>query len=60
MIQVYGDHKYVCARFGGAEQPSLRCPNASPLPGVEQLDRYQRSRVELLCPHSDADPIILA
>jgi len=58
--QVYGDHKYVCARFGGAERPSLRCPNASPLPGVEQLDRYQRARVELLCPHSDADPITLA
>jgi hypothetical protein len=57
--QVYGDHKYVCARFVGTEQPSLRCPNASPLSGVEQLDRYQRSRMELLRPHSDADPIIL-
>ena len=47
---VYGDHKFVCAQFGGAETPSLRCPNSSPLPGVEQLNRYQRARIELLRP----------
>jgi len=57
---VYGDHKFVCARFGGAEQPRLLCPRSSPLSGVEQLDRYQRARVELLRPPSGVDPIILS
>jgi hypothetical protein len=56
---VYGDHKFVCARFGGAEKPSLRCPNSSPLPGVEQLQRYQQARVELLRPHSGGGDLIV-
>jgi hypothetical protein len=52
---VYGDHKFVCARFGGAEKPSLRCPHSRPLPAVEQLNRYQRARVDLLRAASESD-----
>jgi hypothetical protein len=56
---VYGDHKFVCARFGGTEKPSLRCPNSSPLPGVEQLERYQQARTELLRPNSGSSALIV-
>ena len=56
---VYADHKFVCARFGGAEVPSLRCPNSSPLPGTEQLDRYHRARADLLRPSTDPDVTIV-
>jgi hypothetical protein len=52
---VYDDHTFVCAQFGGAEKPSLRCPHRSPLPGVEQLALYQQARVELLRASSGAD-----
>jgi hypothetical protein len=57
---VYENHRYVCAQFDGAKKPSLLCPNSSPLPGVEELDRYQRARVGLLRPGSGSDdPLIL-
>jgi hypothetical protein len=56
---VYEDHKFVCAQFDGAKKPSLRCPRSSPLPGVEQLDRYQRARVGLLYPNVGMDTIIV-
>jgi hypothetical protein len=56
---VYDDHKFVCARFVGAKKPSLRCPNSGPLPGVEQLQRYQRARVGLLRPDSGTDAVII-
>ena len=56
---VYGDHKFVCARFGGTKAPSLRCPSSSPLPGVEQLDRYQHARVELLRPNTGTNTVII-
>jgi hypothetical protein len=56
---VYDDHKFVCAQFDGAKKPSLRCPRSSPLPGVEQLDRYQRARVGLLYPNVGTDTVIL-
>jgi hypothetical protein len=56
---VYDDHKFVCAQFDGAKKPSLRCPRSSPLPGVEQLDRYQRARVGLLYPNVGMDTIIV-
>jgi hypothetical protein len=56
---VYDDHKFVCAQFDGAKKPSLRCPNSSPLPGVEQLERYQRARVGLLRPDTGTDAVIL-
>jgi hypothetical protein len=56
---VYSDHKFVCARFGGSEVPSLRCPNSSPLPGTEQLDRYHRARAELLQPGSNPGTTIV-
>jgi hypothetical protein len=56
---VYNHHKFVCTEFDGAVKPSLRCPNRSSLPGVEQLHRFQRARVGLLRPESGADvPII--
>jgi hypothetical protein len=55
LSHVYGDHKFVCARFGGAEEPSLRCPHSSALPAVEQLDRYQRARVDLLRASRESD-----
>jgi hypothetical protein len=55
LTQVYGDHKFVCARFGGTEQASLRCPHSSPLPAVEQLKRYQSARVQLLRASTDSD-----
>jgi hypothetical protein len=47
---VYADHKVICARFGGAEAPSLRAPTCSHLSGVEQLDNYERARSRLLHP----------
>jgi hypothetical protein len=56
---VYDDHKFVCAQFDGTKKPSLRCPRSSPLPGVEQLDRYQRARVGLLYPNVGTDTVIL-
>jgi hypothetical protein len=55
--QVYDDHKFVCARFVGAEKPSLRCPRAVELSGVEQLERYQRARIGLLAPGSGPEPV---
>lgn len=55
LTHVYGDHKFVCAQFGGTEQASLRCPQSSPLPAVEQLKRYQTARVELLRASSESD-----
>jgi hypothetical protein len=56
---VYEDHKFVCAQFDGAKKPSLRCPRSGPLPGVEQLDRYQRARVGLLYPNVGMDMVIV-
>jgi hypothetical protein len=57
---VYENHKFVCAQFDGASEPSLRCPNSRPLPGVEELDRYQRARGRLLRPGAECDePLIL-
>jgi hypothetical protein len=57
---VYDNHKYVCAQFDGANKPSLRCPSASPLPGVEQLERYQCARVALLRAGTAVeDPLII-
>ena len=56
---VYENHKFVCAQFVGAKKPSLRCPNSGPLPGVEQLQRYQRARVGLLRPDSGTDAVII-
>jgi hypothetical protein len=55
LTHVYGDHKFVCAQFGGAEKASLRCPHSSPLPAVEQLKRYQSARVDLLRASSESD-----
>jgi hypothetical protein len=57
--QVYDDHRFVCAQFDGAKKPSLLCPNSSPLPGVEQLERYRHARVSLLRSAAATDPIIL-
>jgi hypothetical protein len=57
--EVYENHKFVCARFDGSRIPSLRCPNASPLPGVEQLERYQRARLELLQIEGAAREVII-
>jgi hypothetical protein len=56
---VYDHHKFVCAEFDGAVKPSLRCPDSSALPGVEQLHRFQRARVRLLRPESQADVVII-
>ena len=56
---VYDHHKFVCAEFDGAVKPSLRCPDSSALPGVEQLHRFQRARVRLLRPESKADVVIV-
>jgi len=57
--EVYENHKFVCARFDGSKIPSLRCPNASPLPGVRQLERYQRARLELLQIEDAAPEVII-
>jgi hypothetical protein len=48
--RVYADHKFICARFGGAEAPSLRGQTCSHLSGVEQLENYERARSRLLRP----------
>jgi hypothetical protein len=48
--RVYDDHKFICARFGGAEAPSLRGRTCSHLSGVEQLETYRRARLRLLRP----------
>jgi hypothetical protein len=53
--RVYADHKFICARFGGAEAPSLRGRTCSHLSGVEQLENYERSRSRLLRPINRAD-----
>jgi hypothetical protein len=48
--RVYADHKFICARFGGAEAPSLRGRTCSHLSGVQQLESYERARSRLLHP----------
>ena len=45
---VYSDHRFVCARFVGTDEPSLRCPSATMSSGVKQLDRLARTRLKLL------------
>jgi len=53
--RVYDDHKFICARFGGAEAPSLRGRTCSHLSGVEQLESYERARSRLLHPINRGD-----
>jgi len=53
--RVYADHKYICARFGGAEAPSLRGRTCSHLSGVQQLESYERARSRLLRPINQTD-----
>lgn len=48
LAHVYADHRFVCARFVGLEEPSLRCPSGTMASGVKQLDRLARARVRLL------------
>jgi hypothetical protein len=55
--RVYADHKFICARFGGAEAPSLRGRTCGHLSGVQQLENYERARSRLLRPINRADPI---
>jgi hypothetical protein len=57
LSEVYESHKFVCARFDGAQLPSLRCPNANPLPGVDQLERYHRARLDLLGSRDMVPPV---
>ena len=51
--RVYDDHKFICARFGGASAPSLRGRTCSHLSGVEQLEGYRRARLRLLRPGNE-------
>jgi hypothetical protein len=53
--RVYADHKLICARFGGAQAPSLRGRTCSHLSGVEQLENYARARSRLLRPIDRTD-----
>ncbi len=48
--RVYDDHVLICARFGGAEAPSLRGQTCSHLSGVVQLEQYRHARLRLLRP----------
>jgi hypothetical protein len=49
-VQVYDDHKMVCAAFDGAESPSLRGAGCGNVPGTELLDRFKVARTRLLRP----------
>jgi hypothetical protein len=52
---VYENHKYVCAQFDGTAKPSLRCPKSKALPGVVQLEQFQRARMALLLPQMGSE-----
>jgi hypothetical protein len=46
--QAYAAHKFVCARFGGSSEPSLRMAANSTSMASETLERIGRSRLEKL------------
>jgi hypothetical protein len=51
LAQVYDDHKFVCARFGGDELPSLRMQRQSTPPtSVDMLERFKERRTEMIQP----------
>lgn len=48
LARIYADHRFVCARFVGQHEPSLRSPHATNASGVRQLDRLARTRIRML------------
>jgi hypothetical protein len=51
LAQVYDDHKFVCARFGGDELPSLRMQRQdAPPTSVDMLERFKERRTEMIQP----------
>jgi len=49
LAAMYDDHKWVCARFTGAEAPSLRMRTTdTDVPAVEMLDRFKARRLSML------------
>jgi hypothetical protein len=46
----YDAHKYVCERFKGDAQPSLRQPTGADRPAVDVLEQLKRNRLRTMAP----------